>query len=112
MGRDLTMWNLGMADAESGSLAARGKSRDYYDGYDYACAVNYESIGPRQECSGEGDLPQIHHPTGALTPSRFTAQLDRLNSKLLESHGASPHAGNTISEATCVVVKKPNSRRS
>jgi hypothetical protein len=48
MGRDLANWNLGMADAESGSLAAVGRSRDYYDGYDFACAVNceYTAVGP------------------------------------------------------------------
>ena len=59
MDRDLANWNLGMADAESGSLAALGRSRDYYDGYDYASAVNYEYIGALPEFAGEGDLTQL-----------------------------------------------------
>src|ERR1035437_10234334 len=35
VGRDLVDWNRGMGDAESGRLAASGRSRDYYDGYYY-----------------------------------------------------------------------------
>ena len=91
MGRDLENWNLGMADAESGSLAAPGRSRDYYDGYGYACAVNYEYIGARPECVGEEDLGQIGHTSAALTASRFSSQLSRLNSALSDSLGARPN---------------------
>jgi hypothetical protein len=49
MSRDLAKWNRGMADAEAGRLAASGGSRDYCDGYDYACAVDYEYIGAQPE---------------------------------------------------------------
>ena len=48
-----------MADAEAGLLAASGKSRDYYDGYDYACAANYEYIRALPELAGQGDLSRI-----------------------------------------------------
>ncbi|MGD0773522.1 MAG: hypothetical protein ABSC05_11935 [Candidatus Solibacter sp.] len=73
-----------MADAESGSLAAAGRSRDYYDGYDYACAVNYEYIGVRPEFAGEEGLGQIGNASAALMASRFSAQLARLDSRLLD----------------------------
>ena len=93
MDRDLANWNLGMADAESGSLAALGRSRDYYDGYDYAYAVNYEYIGALPEFAGEGDLSQIGSDSATVGASDFSAQLNRLNSRLLDSHSASLPAG-------------------
>ena len=73
MDRDLANWNLGMADAESGSLAALGRSRDYYDGYDYAYAVNYEYIGALPEFAGEGDLTQL-----LLTPNQGNNIVDKI----------------------------------
>ena len=85
MDRDLANWNLGMADAESGGLAALGRSRDYYDGYDYAYAVNYEYIGARPECVGEEDLGHIGNASVVLAASPSSTQLDRLNSRLLDS---------------------------
>jgi hypothetical protein len=78
-----------MADAESGSLAASGRPRDYYDGYDFACAVNYEYIEARPPCAGEEDLGPIGDASASFTASRLSAQLDRLNSRLLDGHGAS-----------------------
>jgi hypothetical protein len=93
MGRDLADWNRGMGDAGSGRLAASGRSRDYYDGYYYACAVNYEYIGALPEFAGEGDLSQISSDSATVAASGFNAQLNRLNSRLLASHGASLPAG-------------------
>jgi len=55
-----------MADAESGSLAALGRSRDYYDGYEYACAVNYEYIAAPPALAGEGDLGLTAGDSAAL----------------------------------------------
>jgi hypothetical protein len=83
MGRDLANWNLGMADAESGSLAAPGKSRDYYDGYEYACAVNYEYIAAAPAFAGEGDLGLSAGDSAALAPRSISAQLKSLNLNLL-----------------------------
>ena len=80
MDRDLANWNLGMADAESGSLAASGRSRDYYDGYDYACALNYEYTGARPECVGEVDLGHIGNASVLLAASPFSTQLSTLRS--------------------------------
>jgi hypothetical protein len=80
MDRDLANWNLGMADAESASLAASGRSRDYYDGYDYACALNYEYTGARPECVGEEDLGHIGNASVVLAPSPFSTQLSTLRS--------------------------------
>ena len=93
MGRDLADWNRGMGDAGSGRLAASGRSRDYYDGYDYACAVNYEYIRALPEFAGEGDFSQIGSDSATVAASDFSAQLNRLNSRLLDSYGASLPAG-------------------
>ena|ERR1035437_9170785 len=93
MGRDLADWNRGMGDAESGRLAASGRSRDYYDGYHFACAVDYEYIGVLPEFAGEGDLSQFSGDYTAGAASDFSAQLDRLNSRLLDSQGAGLPAG-------------------
>lgn len=89
MGRNLADWNRGMGDAESGRLAASGRSRDYYDGYDYACAVDYEYAAVLPEFAGEGDLSRASGDSAALAASGFSAQLERLNSRLLDSEGAS-----------------------
>ncbi len=67
-------WNRGMDDAEAGELPAQDRSRDYREGYYFACAANYEYIGMPRESVGEGYLPpepEIHQ------------QLIRLNSALL-----------------------------
>ena len=86
MGRDLANWNRGMADAEAGMRAVPGRSRDYHDGYDYACAV-CESIGAQPGPGKEG-LNQIGRNSAAATPSRFTAQLERLDFRLSNGTGA------------------------
>ena len=93
VGRDLVDWNRGMGDAESGRLAASGRSRDYYDGYYYACAVNYEYVGALPEFAGEGDLSKIGSDSATVAAADFTAQLNRLHSSLLNSQGASLPAG-------------------
>ena len=82
-----------MGDAEAYRLAASGGSRDYYDGYDYACAANYEYIGVLPEFAGEGDLSQFAGDSATGAASSFHAQLDRLNSRLLDSEGAGLTAG-------------------
>ena len=71
-----------MGDAESGRLPGSGSSRDYYDGYYFACAVNYEYIGRLPEAVGEGDLIC---DSAALPISGFDAQLLRLNSQVSDS---------------------------
>jgi hypothetical protein len=95
MSRDLTDWNRGMGDAESGSLAASGGSRDYYDGYDYACAVDYEFVAVLPEFLAEGDLSPFSSDSAMLaaSASAFTAQLDRLNSRLLDCEAVNLPAG-------------------
>jgi len=85
MGRNLADWNRGMGDAESGRLAASGRSQDYYDGYSYACAVDYEFIGELPEVTGESDLSQLVGDSAEGAAAEFTLQLDRLNTRLLES---------------------------
>ena len=49
MSVSLAQWNAGMDDAEAGSLARPGMPPDYYLGYEYACALNYEYMGLRPE---------------------------------------------------------------
>jgi len=93
MGRDLADWNRGMGDAEAGRLAASGRSRDYYGGYYYACAVNFEYIGAAPEFAGHGDLSPIAGDSTAVVALGFSAQLERLNSRLLDSQGAIVTAG-------------------
>lgn len=90
MGRNLADWNRGMTDAEAGRLAAHGRSRDYYDGYDYACAFDYE-IGTALEFVGKGDIAEAEE-CRAEAAMAFSAQLDRLNMRLLASEGARPPA--------------------
>ena len=82
MGRDLTAWNRGLDDAESGNLAAAGGARDYYDGYDYACPVNGECLASRPACEGEGELARLGGNLPIESASGFTLQLHRLNSYL------------------------------
>ena len=89
MGRDLADWNRGMEDAESGRLAASGGSPDYYDGYYYACAVDYEYIGQRLPVADEGDRIPTATDSPAVAASGFNAQLNRLNSRLSDSQGPS-----------------------
>ena len=84
MDRDLAHWNCGMGDAEAGRLAASGGSRDYYDGYYYACAVDYEYVGVLPEFAGERDDSPLSRESAGVTASDFRAQLDRLNSRLLD----------------------------
>jgi hypothetical protein len=48
MPRDLAHWNRGVDDAKAMLLPASGMPRDYYAGYQYACALDYEymDFGP------------------------------------------------------------------
>jgi hypothetical protein len=87
MARDLADWNLGMEDAESGRLAAPARSQDYYDGYYYACAVNYEYMETRPEPDCETELCRTGSVSSPVAAVGFSAQLERLNSRLLDSQG-------------------------
>jgi hypothetical protein len=85
MARDLAEWNLGMEDAEAGRLAAPNRSQDYYDGYYYACAVNYEYMETRPEPDHETGLCRTGSVSAPVAAVGFSAQLERLNCRLLDS---------------------------
>jgi hypothetical protein len=59
----LTDWNAGMDDAEAGLLAQSGMPPDYYGGYHYACALDYEymGLGPKQVSETHGGTLEIPH---------------------------------------------------
>ena len=84
MARDLAEWNLGMEDAEAGTLAAPDRSQDYYDGYYYACAVNYEYMETRPEPDREIERCRTGGVSAPVAAVGFSAQLERLNSRLLD----------------------------
>jgi hypothetical protein len=109
MSRDLADWNRGMGDAESGRLAASGRSRDYNDGYHYACAVDYEYIAVLPEFIGEADLSQFRSDSAAIAASDFSAQLGRLNSRVLDSQDAVLASG-AGADAVCTTGVEAPSR--
>jgi hypothetical protein len=82
MGRNLANWNHGMSDAESGKLAAIGRTRDYYDGYDYAYASNYEYVEGRFEGLMEEEPDQVETGSGVAAASGFSVSLHKLSAAL------------------------------
>jgi hypothetical protein len=67
----LTDWNTGMRDAEAGSLPRFAMPPDYYGGYYYACALNYESmdVGPEPQVLPAPPAMHQSHCTRSLTES-------------------------------------------
>ncbi len=78
-------WNCGMDDAYACLLPRAGMPPKYYEGYDYACALNFEGIGGGVRAVTEDEpaeilsLPSV--PTSVNTASQ-TAQLLQLQAGL------------------------------
>ena len=67
----LADWNIGMDDAEAGALRRSGMPPDYYGGYGYACALNYEYMALGRE-------PQVSR---ALATMQASHQIDLASSR-------------------------------
>ena len=62
----LADWNIGMDDAEAGALRRSGMPPDYYGGYGYACALNYEYMALGRE-------PQVSRALATMQASHQIA---------------------------------------
>jgi hypothetical protein len=58
MPKDPANWNRGVDDAKAMLLPSSGMPRGYYEGYYYACALDYEYMGSGSITMQGPQLPQ------------------------------------------------------
>lgn len=83
-------WNRGIDDAYAYLPPRAGMPKQYYDGYYYACALDFEGIAavpPSAIAEGEGAQPDLSSSTGE---SEISVQLQRLVARLSTGSGPSP----------------------
>lgn len=83
-------WNRGMDEAYACLQPRAGMPKQYYEGYYYACALDFEGIAatpPGAIAEDQGAEPVLSYCTGE---SETSVQLQRLATRLSTGAGPSP----------------------
>jgi hypothetical protein len=95
MPRDLADWNRGVDDAKAMLLPSSGMTRDYYSGYYYACALDYEYMG-----SGSTTMQRPELPPSPDASQNLVALAEALATEVPEVEHSAPASVRVTGAAT------------